>query len=73
MEDLQKLENDRAEKLKEELQKRTLENDKLKDSLAKEQHEKNKKQQDIDVSFILIILITICFISDLEREVEGRA
>ena len=59
MEDLQKLENDRAEKLKEELQKRTLENDKLKDNLMKEQHEKNKKQQDIDVSFILIILITI--------------
>ncbi|KAE9554307.1 hypothetical protein FO519_002478 [Halicephalobus sp. NKZ332] len=49
MEDLQKLENDRAEKLRDELQKRTAENDKLKDNLVKEQHEKNKKQQDIDI------------------------
>lgn len=55
MEDHQKAEEEKSDKLKEELRKKADEYEKLKESLAKEQHEKNKRQNEIDVSFELVI------------------
>ena len=59
MEENQKAEDESREKLKEELRKKDQEFEILKNNLAKEQQDKDKKQKDIEVCLLFLNLKTL--------------